>query len=121
MAAISSTENGKSGAVCPSVAGDASSLPGVAPLVDQIGGPEAMASILIPSVEIFYSKLLSDERINRFFVGVDTERLKVGRLVGGLFPCLPFFSFVLLCFALFCFVSLVSCGIFMPKCILIHL
>lgn len=48
------------------------------PLVDQIGGPEAMASILVPSVEIFYCKLLGDERINSFFAGVDTERLKVG-------------------------------------------
>jgi hypothetical protein len=47
------------------------------PLVDQIGGPEAMASILIPAVEIFYCKLLGDGRINRFFAGVDTERLKV--------------------------------------------
>ena len=46
------------------------------PLMDQIGGPEAMASILIPAVEIFYCKLLGDPRINRFFAGVDTERLK---------------------------------------------
>ncbi len=46
------------------------------PLIDQIGGPEAMASILVPAVEIFYLKLLGDPRISEFFAGVDTERLK---------------------------------------------
>ena len=35
-----------------------------------------MAAVLIPAVEIFYCKLLGDERINHFFAGVDTERLK---------------------------------------------
>ncbi len=35
-----------------------------------------MASVLVPAVEIFYCKLLADERINKFFVGIDTERLK---------------------------------------------
>lgn len=45
-------------------------------LIEQIGGPEAAMGILIPSVEIFYARLLSDERINEFFEGIDTERLK---------------------------------------------
>lgn len=45
-------------------------------LIEQIGGAEAAMGILIPSVEIFYTRLLSDERINNFFEGIDTERLK---------------------------------------------
>lgn len=66
-----------------------------APLVDQIGGVEAMASILVPAVEIFYLKLLGDARINEFFAGVDTERLKnkqgtlqLGLLLGLFLDCI---------------------------------
>ena len=45
-------------------------------LIDKIGGPEAAMSVLIPAVEIFYTKLLSDERIKHYFEGIDTDRLK---------------------------------------------
>ena len=45
-------------------------------LIEQLGGPEAAMGILIPSVEIFYTRILSDDRINDFFEGIDTERLK---------------------------------------------
>lgn len=45
-------------------------------LIEQIGGPEAAMGILIPSVEIFYTRILADDRINAYFEGIDTERLK---------------------------------------------
>lgn len=45
-------------------------------LTEQLGGPEAAMGVLVPSVEIFYTKLLSDEKINHYFEGIDTERLK---------------------------------------------
>ena len=45
-------------------------------LIQKMGGPEAASGILVPAVELFYAKLLADERISHFFQGVDTEKLK---------------------------------------------
>ena len=45
-------------------------------LIQKMGGPEAASGILIPAVELFYAKLLADERISHYFQGIDTERLK---------------------------------------------
>ncbi|MEO2191305.1 MAG: group 1 truncated hemoglobin [bacterium] len=74
MAERSALNSGGDGATGAMPSGKVGSVQ--SPLVDQIGGPEAMASILVPAVEIFYVKLLGDPRINEFFAGVDTERLK---------------------------------------------
>ena len=45
-------------------------------LIQKMGGPEAASGILVPAVELFYAKLLADERISHVFQGVDTEKLK---------------------------------------------
>jgi hemoglobin len=41
-------------------------------LYEAIGGETALAS----AVQVFYSKVLQDDRINRFFCGVDLDALK---------------------------------------------
>ncbi|WPT12194.1 Group 1 truncated hemoglobin LI637 [Picochlorum sp. SENEW3] len=45
-------------------------------LIDKIGGPEAAMGVLIPAVELFYKKLLSDDEVSGYFDGVDTEKIK---------------------------------------------
>ena len=49
---------------------------GMPSLIEKIGGPEAAMGVLIPAVELFYQKLLSDDRVAGYFDGVDTERIK---------------------------------------------
>lgn len=45
-------------------------------LIDNLGGPEAALGFIIPAVEIFYKKLISDDRISSYFDGMDTDRIK---------------------------------------------
>ena len=41
-----------------------------------MGGVEAASGLLIPAVEIFYAKLVSDPLLDKFFAGMDTAVLK---------------------------------------------
>ncbi|KAI8105801.1 hypothetical protein M9434_000381 [Picochlorum sp. BPE23] len=45
-------------------------------LVDKLGGPVAALGFIIPAVELFYKKLLSDDEVSGYFDGVDTDRIK---------------------------------------------
>jgi len=45
-------------------------------LIERMGGAEAASGLLISAVEIFYYKLLADEKLAPFFEGKDMVMLK---------------------------------------------